>query len=230
MTTNKISDDNVTLSKIANGTATGQLMQWNGTDWVLVDETAINITEADAIVGNEVTNATDGTLQLNGAGTDVDPFTLDVAASGITTNELADNAVTTNKISDANVTPVKIEPSTTNGEVLTTVAGAVVWRAPAVVAMGKVNADASIVNATGASVIQNSTGNYTVTLDNSIPSSDYIIQLTLQNTGGDVSIEVTSQGANTFVVRTWELSTSTAPGPLTSTPIDAEWFFTVTDF
>ena len=219
----------MTLAKLTDGANPGELMQWNGTSWVLVDETALNITEADGIVGNEVTNTTDGTLTRSGTGTLADPFTLGVSTGGITDNEIAADAVTTAKIADANVTLAKIAPGT-NGQVLTTTGGTVSWQPPAVIAMGKVNSDATVVNSTGASVVQNSTGNYTVTLNNAIPTADYIVQLTLQNTGGNVSIEVTAQGSTTFTVRTWELSTSTAPGPLTLTPIDSEWFFTVTDF
>ncbi len=229
VTTAKIADANVTLAKLTDGANPGELMQWNGTSWVLVDETALNITEADGIVGNEVTNTTDGTLTRSGTGTLADPFTLGVSTGGITDNEIAADAVTTAKIADANVTLAKIAPGT-NGQVLTTTGGTVSWQPPAVIAMGKVNSDATVVNSTGASVVQNSTGNYTVTLNNAIPTADYIVQLTLQNTGGNVSIEVTAQGSTTFTVRTWELSTSTAPGPLTLTPIDSEWFFTVTDF
>ncbi|WP_435624947.1 hypothetical protein [Flagellimonas sp.] len=100
ITDNEIADNAVTLPKIADGTAAGQLMQWDGTDWVLVDDSALTVTEQDGIVGNEVTNATDATLTLSGSGTAVDPLTLDVAANGITDNEIADNAVTLPKIAD----------------------------------------------------------------------------------------------------------------------------------
>ena len=210
VTTNKISDDNVTLSKIANGTATGQLMQWNGTDWVLVDETAINITEADAIVGNEVTNATDGTLTRSGSGTDVDPFTLDVAASGITTNELADNAVT----------PTKIQPSGIPGQVLTTVGGNSIWQSP-YHAIGKMNSNI-ITNGNGIlSVNYLGIGNYQVLFSSNANSANYVIQLTLLGAGSGSTIEVTAQSVTDFTI---QISDST------SSPIDAEWYFTVIDF
>ena len=150
--TENIVDASVTPAKLADGTAAGEILQWDGTDWVLVDDSTLTITEADGIVGNEVTNATaGGSLTLNGTGTLADPLTLDVTDGGIGTVELAadavdnsrvaDNAiqtenildgqVQTNDIADNNVTPAKIEQGA-NGQVLTTDGtGDVVWAAPA---------------------------------------------------------------------------------------------------
>ena len=121
----------VTLPKLAdaeNGVP-GDIIQWDGFNWVLVNENILGITEVDGIVGNEVVGPTDGTLVLNGGGSGTDPYTLDVADDGITNNELADNsvnsikiqdgqvatadldnnAVTTVKIANANVTNVKLD-------------------------------------------------------------------------------------------------------------------------
>ncbi|PCE63443.1 beta strand repeat-containing protein [Sediminicola luteus] len=76
--------DGVALTNIANGTAVGQIMQWNGTDWVLVDDSTLDITETDGTIGNEVTNATaGGALTRNGMGTNVDPYTLDINTDGV---------------------------------------------------------------------------------------------------------------------------------------------------
>ncbi|WP_349664224.1 hypothetical protein IZU89_03140 [Cellulophaga lytica] len=108
VTTTKIADANITLTKLADGTTLGQLMQWDGTNWVLVDAAALTTAETDGIIGNEVTGPTDGTLAVSGTGTVADPLTLDVSADGIDTAELADNAVTTVKIADTNVTRDKI--------------------------------------------------------------------------------------------------------------------------
>ena len=102
ITAAKIVDNAVTLTKLANGTAAGQLMQWDGTDWVLVDDSALTITETDGIIGNEVTDATDGTLTLSGTGVVGDEFTLGVSPLGITDTEIADNAVTLPKLADGN--------------------------------------------------------------------------------------------------------------------------------
>ncbi|MCR1026540.1 hypothetical protein NQT66_17085 [Cellulophaga baltica] len=112
-------DRTITPSKLADGTTAGEILRYDGTDWVLADQSTLAITEVDGIIGNEVVGPTLGntTLTRNGIGDTADPYTLAVSANGITTNELADNAVT----------EAKINPSTTDGQILTTVAGATVW-------------------------------------------------------------------------------------------------------
>ncbi|AIZ41654.1 beta strand repeat-containing protein [Cellulophaga baltica] len=112
-------DRTITPSKLADGTTAGEILRYDGTDWVLADQSTLAITEVDGIIGNEVVGPTLGntTLTRNGIGDTTDPYTLAVSANGITTNELADNAVT----------EAKINPSTTDGQILTTVAGATVW-------------------------------------------------------------------------------------------------------
>ncbi|MEO1486905.1 MAG: hypothetical protein AAFU57_14255 [Bacteroidota bacterium] len=108
ITTNQLADDSVTLDKLVNGTVPGQLLRWNGTNWELLDESALSVTELDGVIGNEVTNAADATLIRTGAGTDGDPFVLDVNTNGIGTNELDDLAVTNAKINDDAITTDKI--------------------------------------------------------------------------------------------------------------------------
>ncbi|WP_405395702.1 hypothetical protein [Maribacter sp. Asnod2-G09] len=110
----------VTLPKMADGTAAGQLLQWDGTDWVYILEADITatVTEIDGIVGNEVSAVADATLLLTGTGTNADPLTLDVSALGINTAELAAEAVT----------PEKIEPSATTGQFLATNGTNVEWQ------------------------------------------------------------------------------------------------------
>ena len=99
----QIQDASVSFDKLGIGTTSGELLQWNGTQWILVDESALAVTEADAIVGNEVVGPADATLVLSGTGIDTDPFLLDVNNGGINTNELADNAVNSQKIGDGQV-------------------------------------------------------------------------------------------------------------------------------
>ncbi|WP_424001987.1 beta strand repeat-containing protein [Maribacter sp. IgM3_T14_3] len=64
--------------------------------------------EVDGIVGNEILNAYDGTLVRYGGGTDTNPYTLDVNAGGIDTEELANNAVTNIKLADNSVRTANI--------------------------------------------------------------------------------------------------------------------------
>ncbi len=95
ITNAELADNAVQLENIADGTMDGQVMQWDGVSstWTLVDLGSVTVTENDGVIGNEVTNATDGTLVRSGAGTTVSPYTLDVAANGITNAEIADDAV-----------------------------------------------------------------------------------------------------------------------------------------
>ncbi|TXN36813.1 hypothetical protein FVB32_00575 [Flagellimonas hymeniacidonis] len=166
-------------------------------------------------------------MTRSGAGSAADPFTLDVADDGIDTAELADDAVTTDEIGTLGATDA-------NKVLGTDAAGDPQWQNPAVIAMGKVDAAAIAENASGATVVRNGLGDYTVTLDTAVLSADYIIQLTLQNAGANTSIEVITQTANNFTVQISQtfIDNITTPGTpvLDSNQIDAEWFFTITDF
>ncbi len=102
ITNAEIADDAVQLENIANGTTTGQVIQWDGTEWTLVDLGSVTVTENDGVIGNEIVNGTDATLVRSGAGTTVSPYTLDIAADGITNTELADNAVGLENLEDGN--------------------------------------------------------------------------------------------------------------------------------
>ncbi|WP_163421708.1 hypothetical protein, partial [Flagellimonas sp. CMM7] len=99
----QLQDATVSFDKLADGTATGELLQWNGAEWVLIDETGLTVTEIDGVVGNEVRDAADGTLVRTGLGTDANPFVLDVSVGGITNLELGADAVTTDKILNGEV-------------------------------------------------------------------------------------------------------------------------------
>jgi hypothetical protein len=62
------------------GTTNGQVYKWNGTTWAPGTDAGIT-TEADGIIGNEVTNATtNGGLLRTGVGTAADPYTLGLTA------------------------------------------------------------------------------------------------------------------------------------------------------
>ncbi|SFW69780.1 hypothetical protein, partial [Cellulophaga fucicola] len=64
ITTSKIADNNVTLEKLANGTSNGQIMRWNGTNWVLSNETVTKL-ESPATAQNTLVY----TDEANGATT-----------------------------------------------------------------------------------------------------------------------------------------------------------------
>ncbi|WP_421811173.1 hypothetical protein [Flagellimonas sp.] len=104
ITTQLLAPKSVTIGKFADaqGGAAGDIFQWNGSQWTLVNESVLGITEKDSIVGNEVVGPFDSTLTLEGDGDQGNPYTLDVAPLGIDTPELADDAVTNEKI-NANV-------------------------------------------------------------------------------------------------------------------------------
>ncbi len=103
ITGDRIAAEAISFDKLGPGTTTGELLQWSGTQWILVDESALTVTEVDGVVGNEVTGPADATLVLSGTGDALNPFLLDVNAGGINTVELADNAVNSLKIADGQV-------------------------------------------------------------------------------------------------------------------------------
>ncbi len=121
------------------------------------------------------------------------------------------------------VTPAKIEPSLTNGQVLTTVAGATSWQPPAVVAMGKVNGDGTPIKvSTGVTTVLNTPnlGSYTVSFAARI-DADYIVQLTVLNNTAGYSIQVTNQTDSSFDVQVLDEFGNDQ---------NSVWYFTITDF
>ena len=109
------------------------------------------------------------------------------------------------------------------------------------VAAGKVNADGTSTKLKGAIVVKNSTGNYTITLNDKRPPADYIIQLSTLNcnactgTSGpkddSINIYYENQTENGFDVIIG--SNDTGQGTNASNrkvPADREFMFTVLDF
>ncbi len=105
VTTEKIVNNAITTEKVINNAITKEKL---GSDvWTQIIQT-IKAEEEDGIVGNEVTNATDGSLTRSGSGTLASPYTLAVTAGGIESKHLKDGAVTTQKISDNAITVDKL--------------------------------------------------------------------------------------------------------------------------
>ncbi len=135
--TGNLANKSITLEKLLDGNLAGELLRWNGTDWEIINESSLNIIEADGVIGNEVTGPADGTLQLSGIGDDTSPFLLGVSPNGITNTELANNAVTSNNILDGEVgtndiandaiTEDKIATATPDSFLLTDGAGNPQW-------------------------------------------------------------------------------------------------------
>lgn len=94
-------------------------------------------------------------------------------------------------------------------------------------AMGKVAGDGTELRVQGASVVRNSTGNYTVTLDTARSTDDYIIQLSVNDPSVfQSSMQVTAQSTNSFTAQIYVRLN----GDSTLFIDDADWYFTVTDF
>ncbi|WP_298549184.1 hypothetical protein [uncultured Aquimarina sp.] len=94
-------------------------------------------------------------------------------------------------------------------------------------AMGKVAGNGTALRIQGATVVRNSTGNYTVTLNTGRSTDDYIIQLTVNDPSiFQSSMQVTAQSNNTFTAQIYVRTN----GSSTLFVDDADWYFTVTDF
>ncbi|MEP3383872.1 MAG: hypothetical protein ABJN84_04855, partial [Flavobacteriaceae bacterium] len=98
ITGQQLQDASISFDKLAFGDNTGEILQWNGAEWTLVNASGLAITEVDGVIGNEVVGPFDTTLTLEGTGDGADPFRLDVSVGGIGTNEIANNAVRADKI------------------------------------------------------------------------------------------------------------------------------------
>lgn len=113
-----LADAGVTLAKLADCSADNKTLRFYASDpdgagslsagWNCVDPQ----TEADGVIGNEVTNATaGGGLARSGSGTAGDPYTLGIATNGIATAMLNADAVTSAKILDGTVTAADLADS-----------------------------------------------------------------------------------------------------------------------
>lgn len=98
--TSMLADANVTYGKLQNAIgAAGTIIAWDGIQWT---ETTVPTLEADAIIGNEVLDATAGRgLVRAGSGTEADPWTLGINENGVITDMIADGNVTYTKLQDA---------------------------------------------------------------------------------------------------------------------------------
>ncbi|WP_430909719.1 hypothetical protein [Maribacter sp. 2-571] len=110
----------------------------------------------------------------------------------------------------------------TSGQLLSATAGGTDWVSPssAFHALGKVT-DGVLINRTNVgSIIDIGIGNYQLIFDIPASSDNYVVQVSLLDTGPAV-IEVATQNVSGFNVRLYDLN---------GDPIDGTWFFSVVDF
>ncbi|PRX53045.1 hypothetical protein [Flagellimonas meridianipacifica] len=118
ITSLQLGDDSVTLDKLADGLINGQLLQWNGTEWELVEDSTFlaNLGEDVTSTNNSITGTQTGAalvpmdLEVNVDGTtiEVDVSGLQIADNAITNDKMADDAINTDEIVDNAVTSAKI--------------------------------------------------------------------------------------------------------------------------
>jgi hypothetical protein len=125
VTTEKIVNNAITTEKITNNAVTHEKLSENAVTTINIADNSVTvekigdevwneitnmvqIEEADGIIGNEVTNATDGSLTRSGNGTSVSPYTLAVSLGGIENKHIKDGAITTNKVVDKTITKEKL--------------------------------------------------------------------------------------------------------------------------
>ncbi|GGX21644.1 hypothetical protein [Aquimarina muelleri] len=120
----------------------------------------------------------------------------------------------------------KIVSTDANNDIITGSDAAAFFESP-IKAMGKVATNGNAIKIQGASVVRNSVGNYTVTLNNARSTDDYIIQVSIMETNNyQSSIEVKNQTNNQFTVQV----NTRVNGSTTLFINDVVWYFTITDF
>jgi hypothetical protein len=104
----KSTNGTTTTLALPVGTTSGQVLKYDGTKWE-ADADAGLTSEGDGIIGNEVTNATtNGGLVRAGMGTVVAPYTLGIAAKGVTSGMIGDAAVSGDKIARMSAIPGQV--------------------------------------------------------------------------------------------------------------------------
>ncbi len=129
------------------------------------------------------------------------------------------------------------ERGTADGEVLIWNSSTEKWEpgsaptsASSIIAYGKVNADGSTDNISGAFVLKPGTGVYTI-LFTSFPSDgDFVIQLTVNSIGGDGNDDPDISYINQSFFGFQVLTGDNDNGGTDRTPRDIEFMFTVVDF
>jgi hypothetical protein len=219
-------DQNIEGSAFDAGTSALTIGIENGTsqdvDLSSLDESADIIVLETALLGhinddNDTNNtneiqtltSTDGSVTLTKTGNDYD---LSVATETVTTLV-------------ADPSPTQLEYTYTNEAAATTK-----FRSSPIVAFGKVNSDGTLARGYGATVVRNSAGNYSVTLDTARATANYTIQLTIIDANGagrdDYDAAYSGQTTTGFVVETGDNDN----GNTDRQALDSEFMFTVIDY
>ncbi|MFC4218523.1 hypothetical protein, partial [Flagellimonas marina] len=88
-----------------------------------------------------------------------------------------------------------------------------------IIALGRITAGTD--NSSGATVVNNTGGSYTVTLSIAPAPANYVVQLTANSAIGARTIQVTNQTATEFSVQIYDGAGATA---------DSDWYYTVIAF
>ncbi|QWX84293.1 hypothetical protein H0I23_01170 [Cellulophaga sp. HaHaR_3_176] len=202
VSTDKIADNAITSDKIADANVTEVKIAPSGTDGQVLT-TVAGATAWTALPTDANTEYTAGeALTLTGT-------VFSIEDGDVSTDKIADNAITSAKIADANVTEVKIAPSGTDGQVLTTVAGATAWTALPTDANTEYTAGEALTLTGTVFSIEDGDVSTDKIADNAI-TSDKIADGTIVN--GDVNVSAAIAGSK--IVPTFDANVSTT-GTLT---------------
>jgi hypothetical protein len=235
--------DAATWRRTASGTTTIQLNDGSDTTLAITNTGAgdANLQVQGAISANEFSGSGSGLTGLS--------------ATNITSGTLEDDRLTSNiaRLDESQTFSglTSFSSGLTVGNTATTSAGTIRWTGSdfqgyngsewvsftgggssanlgGILSFGKVAANGSPVSVSGASITRNGTGHYTVTLDNTAPTSDYIVQLTIDDSATSVeniSITLANQTDDGFDVYIRESDS----GSLSVSLVDKQWHFIVFD-
>ena len=213
-----------------------QILSWDGTNWVPTNETVTTI--ANTLSGHKIADYTDE----NGTSIDINETVTSVSqASGNTGSDVTSgdaNTIATysdeeGNTSNINETVTKLTQDGSDNLKYTfkNESGTeVIFRESPIVAFGKVNSDGSAARIYSATVIKNSTGNYTVTLSTARSTANYTIQLSVLDSSGtgndNYTLSYSNQTISSFDVQIGDNDNGEKNRALR----DYEFMFTVIDY
>ena len=209
VTNTKVANNSIPIDKLSdvdtstNNPVNGQVLVWNGTDWV--PSIQRNIYTTDGAL------TTDRTLALGGHNLDFGNGKLFIDGNsgniGIGTDVPSDLFHIAGDIRVEGVFKDNNNSAGTAGQVLTSTGNGVEWKNPTSCVIGgaKVQANGTVTNSYGviSSVNRTNTGRYTVSFSQSLDTSDYYVHLSKEestSTRDDVNIDVSTYNSNNVQV------------------------------